>query len=127
MADDKMDKLRNLKADNQLETEDLDQVAGGTSEQTDQDGWFLLDLMKRAGMPETIKTYTGGYIEPDGSWCPVNVRYIEQKTVKPAWAALGVEMKIGLGGSDNVYFIDGKQVSRETAYMHAQKKTGVFL
>ncbi len=32
MADNKIDKLRNLKAENKLETEELDQVPGGTME-----------------------------------------------------------------------------------------------
>ncbi len=125
MADNKMDKLRNLKADNQLEAEELDQVAGGDGEQTDQDGWFLQDLMERAGMPDTVMTYIGAYYGLDGRPVFSSKLFIERKTVAPAWAALGVKMVSTQG--DNQYFIDGKQVSREAAYMHVQKKTGVFL
>ncbi len=116
MADDKMEKLRNLKADNMLETEKLEQVAGGTEDETSEDGFFLYRLMRRAGMPDMVNIGNpGGYMRAT-SW-----------TVLRAWEALGVKVIEGDNSTGNRYYIDGRPVSREAAYIHVQKKTNIFI
>ncbi len=50
-----------------------------------------------------------------------------RETVPRAREAFGVKVIEGDNSTGNRYYIDGKQVSREAAYMHAQKKLGVFL
>ncbi len=123
MADNKMDKLRNLKADNQLEAEELDQVAGGNRSESIKDADFLNELMRRAGKNQRI--YIRRYQDPlkqgETYWCA------DRTALLDAWASVGVNIIDTHTSNSNQYFIDGKQVSRETAFIHAQKKTGVFL
>ncbi len=124
MADNKMDKLRNLKADNQLEAEELDQVAGGNRSESIEDADFLNELMRRTGKNQSI--YLRRYQDPlkqgETYLCPDRTELLD------AWASVGVKIVDNHTlHSGNIYYIDGKQVSREAAFIHAQKKMGVFL
>ncbi len=126
MADNKMDKLRNLKADNQLETEELDQVAGGSREESNQDAKFLNELMYIAGKPQRISSREYGHPYASGGW----FWGADMGQLADVWASVGVKIEDNrsvCGHNNNKYYIDGKEVSREAAYIHAQKKLGAFL
>ncbi len=124
MADDKMDKIRSLKADNQLEAEELDQAAGGSREESNQDAKFLNDLMYIAGKPQRISSRE--YEDPYSLWGWFRGADMEQ--LADVWASVGVKIEDNRSVcGHNKYYIDGKEVSREAAYIHAQKKLGAFL
>ncbi len=121
MADDKMDKLRNLKADNQLETEELDRVAGGSIEESIQDAAFLNELFKRAG--EKMRIGTHSYKHPFWNDWKVGPNSAE---LKDAWAYVGVTVVDNLlQNEENEYYINGRRVSQTTAYIQAQKRLHV--
>ncbi len=115
MADNKLDKIRNMKADNVIESEKLDEATGGTKSETIRDSMFLNELMVgHEGQPKEID-----YIHADKA---------HRQQVLDAWKVCGVKVIEGADDKKaNEYYIDGKQVSRETAYIHAQKKIGRFL
>ncbi len=115
MTDSKMDTLKKLKADNILETETLDQASGGNANQVEMDSKFLHKLLEGHEKQPPVVDYP-----------LVNMDASEANPVLEAWESVGVKV-IYHKRSSNQYFIGGKQVSRSTAYIHAQKTIGRFL
>ncbi|MBQ6298267.1 MAG: hypothetical protein IJK81_11400 [Selenomonadaceae bacterium] len=92
-----------------LNDEQLEKVAGGTYHQTAGDAHFLhaLDPNSCVELNEFLIAFSYG-------------TYYEE-TVKNAWAKYGVELEYHGGAiTDNVYKINGKEVSRDEAFAHAR-------
>ena len=107
MADEK------ILQDELMSDEELDQVAGGTNGETASDSRFLNSL--------------NGSCDRYGTW---RIQHEDHDNeIRDAWKRVGVDVKIRTGnlftgGSDNVYSINGKEVSRTEAIQHAMNVTG---
>ena len=116
----KTDKMRQLFADKQVGTEELENVAGGTKYETADDSRFLNVLMR--GLPnqpnrygETKVSYGVGESARRGE-------------VMNAWNSLGVKMLTKSGDTKNQYWLpDGTPLTREQAWAHAEKVVGKHL
>ncbi len=115
MTENKMEKLRKMKADNVLALETLDQASGGNGGETAQDSKFLYKLLEGHEKQPQRLDYVSGRDNDDA---------INQ--VVDAWTVVGVKMVPGKK-DHNQYFIGDKRVSQVAAYIHAQKITGRFL
>ena len=95
---------------------ELDRVAGGGIMETTRDSQLLNRL--------------NGSTERYNIW-QISVGNHDGEIVR-AWAALGVQAIIHSGtflsdGSDNRYFIDGKEVTQDQARLHAMNVTGHYM
>ncbi len=100
-----------------VSTEEMEQVAGGTAQETAADSIFLNELLR--GRPEQPNRY---------SEFKVRLQNHSQEIVD-AWASVGVTCKIDNGsfnsdGGNNVYSINGKEVSRDAACKYAMRMVG---
>ena len=98
MAEDKF-------ADEVMSDEELDNVAGGGTRQTVGDRDFLKSM---------------GYIAKAGSLVFDWERNAPK--VDAGWSKAGVTCVTKFGCPDNLYFINGKQVSRKDAFRHALRQ-----
>jgi len=95
---------------------ELDRVAGGGIMETTRDSQFLNRL--------------NGSTERYNIW-QISVGNHDGEIVR-AWANLGVQAVVHSGtflsdGSDNRYFIDGKEVTQDQARLHAMNVTGHYM
>ena len=114
----KTEKMRKLFANKALDTEQMDDVAGGTYHQTADDSRFLNVLLR--GHPAQPDRY--GERKLDLDYANNASRYAE---IRAAWNACGVYLQhIGTVESDNVYYIGDKEVTQEQARQHAMNVMG---
>ena len=91
-----------------LKDEELDQVAGGNVSNTASDSQFLRDV----GVDPTLKGW-GNY--------DTNKRFDEiSGYVKEAWKKAGIDFS-GDKDGDNVYKLNGEEISRFDAYLYVQR------
>ena len=96
-------------ADEVMRDEELDKVAGGGTRQICGDNAFL-------------KSFGYSHYEGTFFW---DVSYPEAaRSVDDGWSQAGVTCVTKFGCQDNLYFIDGKQVSRKDAFRHVLRKKG---
>jgi len=98
--------------DEQLNDDELDNVAGGGTMQTLGDQDFLSML---------------GYTTKTGFTDPFIAAFKWEKissAVDAGWAKAGVTCVTKFGCPDNLYFINGQQVSRKEAFAHALRQQG---
>ena len=100
----KTEKMRQKFADKALDVEQLENVAGGTTEQNDQDLEFLRKLLN-----EPLHISNNGY----GA---LNVAY----TVQDAWKKVGIRSTASMD-QPNCYYIGELQVSQQEAMDYAKK------
>ena len=113
-------KMRKLFAENALDVEQLDGVAGGGTCEMSDDSCFLNVLLR--GRPGQCDRY--------GDWKsdPYSIGYEDRvEEVKAAWASVGVTADIQKGMLRNRYYINGKTVTRDQAWTHAQQVVGKTL
>ncbi len=114
----KTEKMRKLFADKALDTEQMENVAGGTYHDTADDSRFLNVLLQ--GHPAQPDRY--GERKLDYDFANNKSRYAE---IRAAWAACGVNLQhIGTTSTDNVYYVGSKQVMHEQARQHAMNVMG---
>ena len=91
-----------------LSEEDLDNVAGGTVNQTASDSQFLRDI----GINEKGwgNTKTSNFFDD------------VSKVVSDGWSKVGITCTTDKDG-DNTYKLGEKEISRFDAYLHAQRET----
>ena len=119
----KTEKMRKLFANKALSAEDMDDVAGGTTQELADDSRFLNVLLR--GHPAQPDRYGEEKINYDVA---NNSSRIAE--VKAAWAACGVTLKdasAGAFGKKNVYYYNGEEVTRAYAMQRAMSHMGKFL
>ena len=112
----KMDKLRELKADNILTEEEMESVAGG---QLEYDGWGadsrFLNVLLGGSVCDRYGDYNGD---------------CHKREIVAAWAKVGVKLKEMNYSKDygkRHYFIGNKEVLPREAYAHAMRVVGKHL
>ncbi len=107
MKNEKMEHLKMMNADNMLDQQDLDQVAGGTnSAEVGEDSRFLNVLLR--GRPEQPERH--GRVYCSFYWHEV-IGELEK-----AWNSLGIDYVQGNGAH---YWLNGKEITRTMAWIHA--------
>ena len=92
-----------------LNEEELEQVAGGNVSNTASDSQFLRDI----GVDPTLKGW-GNYA--------TNQRFEEiSGYVKEAWKKAGIDFT-GDKDGNNVYMMNGNEISRFDAYLYVQRE-----
>ena len=100
-------------ADEIMSDEELDGVAGGYANEMADDSQFLNVLLR--GRPGQCDRY--------GQWrAPYNGEEIEN-----AWKSVGVECVTKSAFYGNIYKINGKEVSQQKAWEHAEQVVGKHL
>ena len=96
-------------ADEMLTDDELNQVVGGGTMQTCGDNDFLQSF---------------GYTHYKGNY-PWNVSWAKASTsVDKGWSESGITCVTKWGCPDNLYFLNGKQISRKEAFAHVLRKNG---
>ena len=114
----KTEKMRKLFADKALDTEQMENVAGGVYHETADDSRFLNVLLQ--GHPAQPDRYGEKKLQFD--YANNGSRYAE---IRAAWQACGVQLAhIGADDKDNTYYIGGKQVTHDQARQHAMNVMG---
>ena len=119
----KTEKMRKLFANKALDVEEMDDVAGGTTQELADDSRFLNVLLR--GHPAQPDRYGEEKINYDVA---NNSSRIAE--VKAAWAACGVTLKeasAGAFGKKNVYYYNGEEVTRAYAMQRAMYNIGNHL
>lgn len=99
-----------------LSEEQLEGVAGGGCDQTAMDSRFLNVLLRgREGQCDRYGSFKVFF-------CIGIVDEIEK-----AWKAVGIDAKLDYAGYQNRYYLDGKLISCDQAYYHAQQVVGKTL
>ena len=91
-------------ADEVLSEDELEQVAGGTPTETSEDSKFLFIYGLCPSFSTNDIDFTSGTAK--------------EEQVKAAWAKVGVTLDYHGDFSDNRYYMNGNQISREAAYQH---------
>ncbi len=104
---------------NKVSTEDMEQIAGGTSKETAADSRFLHELL-RDNPDYQPHIYNARQVA--NVW-----RYV--KDIVGAWKSVGVICEASCGVAShleksNSYYIDNKEVSRQEAINHAMEVVG---
>ncbi len=116
MANERLEKLKKMNADNLLDPKDLDQIAAGTISETADDSRFLNILLQNLpAQPDRYGEYT---IKQD----------YHKKEVLNAWKGVGIKATFHMDDSTpNTYELDGRQITRAQAFAHAEKIVGIHL
>lgn len=93
-----------------MSEDELDKVSGGNVADLADDSRFLNTLLR--GRPGQCDRY--------GQW---RVRFNTEE-IYNAWRSVGVDCYMPANDRDILYKIDGKPVSREEAWAHAEKVVG---
>ena len=117
MEDMQTKKMKGLFADKELSTEQLEEVVGGSFYEMADDSRFLNVLLR--GRPGQCDRYGVDKCRV------VYTRFDVNKEITDAWASVGVTAY--LDGLGNKYYINGKKVTRDQAWAHAQKVVGKTL
>ncbi len=119
MENAKMKLLKEMKAENIIPPETLDEVAAGNCYEMADDSRFLNVLLR------------GHKDQPDrdGALSCWLMSEGVGNSLKAAWAAVGIaympsSSKSRNSLSQNAYILNGKTISREQAYQHAQDVIG---
>ncbi len=116
MTMSKTEKMRKLFAEKQLDTEQMDGVAGGSADEKADDSRFLNVLLRgHPCQPERYgETRVGGYESSS----------ITDELVR-AWGSVGIEAKI-FTISSNMYVDNatGKEITRNEVFALAQQRVG---
>ena len=96
-------------ADEMLTDDELEQVSGGGTMQTCGDNDFLQSF--------GYSHYEGDY-GWDVSWGKAS------DSVDKGWSEAGITCVTKFGCPDNLYFINGKQISRKEAFAHVLRQKG---
>ncbi len=112
----KTDKMRKLFADKQVSAEQLENVAGGFHNETADDSRFLNVLLR--GRPGQCDRY-------GEARCYCSPEICEE--ISAAWASVGVTVITHQTSYNNEYSINGKEVTRDQAWAHAQQVVGKTL
>ena len=112
----KTDKMRKLFANKALDVEEMENVAGGSYDQTADDSRFLNVLLR--GHPAQCDRYGEKKIKLD--YANNDRRFAE---IEAAWKVCGVEAKVKKSYA-NHYYIDGFEVTQSQAMNHAMKVMG---
>ena len=103
--------------DKKLTMEEMEQVAGGTIHESSDDSKFLNVLLH--GRPGRCDRY--------GTW-RAGCNYTE---IANAWASVGIKAVLNDHSLykviSNEYYLNGKQISREEAWAHAEQVVGKHL
>ncbi len=113
----KTEKMRKLFADKALDTEQMENVAGGTIQETADDSRFLNVLLQ--GHPAQPDRYGKAKLAVD--YANNERRYAE---IRNAWKACGVCLQSIGTSKENKYYIGGQQVTQSQARQHAMKVMG---
>ncbi len=119
MGNAKMEQLKKMKADNTLDMESLDTVAGGDCYQMSDDTRFLNVLLRgRTGQPDRYGATK--------CWMCDDIA----DELKAAWKSVGIicEPNSDMSGN-NVYKLayTGGEISREQAWDYVQARVGKYL
>ncbi len=120
MENAKMRLLKDLKQENILASENLDDVAAGSCYQMADDSHFLNRLLK--GRPERPDCY-------DAASCFSSNGEIQEK-LTAAWAAVGIEAVLNNQSErfhSNRYLLNGVPITHYEACAHAEKVIGAAL
>ena len=105
-------------ADEMLNDDELDQVAGGTCYETADDSRFLNVLLRGTKYHQCDR-----YGATKMFFCHSAVVDLNN-----AWKSLGVELRARTGFiMKNKYKLNGKEISRDEAWAHAEKLVGKHL
>ena len=101
--------------DKKLTMEEMEQVAGGRNWEVVDDSKFLNVLLR--GRPGQCDRY--------GSWRAG----LNDTEIAKAWASVGIRAKFHYSSKagPNEYYLDGKEISREEAWAHAEQVVGKHL
>ncbi len=117
MANEKLKQLRAMQQDHILETEELDQIAGGYTTEMSEDSKFLTELLKGRG-------------PTPGRWSEYGLSngdcFLQKRLIDEAWKSVGIDANVSPGMS-NKYYLDGKRITRAEAWAHAEKVIGRHL
>lgn len=92
-----------------LSDDQLENISGGTPEQTSEDYSFLENF---------------GYAPKRTFWKNTNQTYFYKETqVKKGWDKVGITYEAGLN-DDNKYFLGGEEISRKNAFKHLLNQRG---
>ena len=116
MEMNKTDKMRKLFANKALDVEEMENVAGGSYDQTADDSRFLNVLLR--GHPAQCDRYGEKKIKLD--YANNDRRFAE---IEAAWKVCGVEAKVKKSYA-NHYYIDGLEVTQSQAMNHAMNVMG---
>ena len=116
MAESKTEKMRKLFADKQVDAEQLEAVAGGTTPETADDSRFLNVLLR--GHPAQCDRYGEYKVGDDYS-----ARKDRWEEIRQAWRAVGISWSC-YSGKGNEYWKDCRKITREQAYEHAMNVMG---
>ena len=103
-----------------LTMEEMELVAGGEVSETSYDSKFLNVLLR--GRPGQCDRY--------GAWKAGSKEH--EAEIARAWASVGIRAEFrGVGGkygpNPNRYYLDGKEISRDAAWAHAEQVVGKHL
>ncbi len=119
MEDTQTGKMRELFTDNELSTEQLEEVAGGNKYHTADDSCFLNVLLR--GRPGQCNRY--GDFRAGTCYESTSIR----KEVEAAWASIGIKFTTGNRYPYTPHYLDswhGKILTREGAYELAMQRVG---
>ena len=104
-------------ADEKLTDDELDKVAGGTLREDADDSRFLNVLLQGTNKYHQCDRY--------GEFRMFWSSKTAHDDITKAWNSLGIEVEHNLGA--NTYKLNGKSISREEAWAHAEKLVGKHL
>ncbi len=104
-------------ADEIMSDDELDKVAGGTPGESADDSRFLNVLLHGTNKYHQCDRYGGFTILCEGS---------AREDLKKSWNSLGIELEYSFC-EYNTYRLNGKEISREEAWAHAESLVGKHL
>ena len=113
MADTK--KMKELFTENELSPEQLEEIAGGTSNDMADDSRFLNVLLR--GRPGQCNRY--GEYKCGSSYTRGDIK----KEVEAAWASVGIKADVNWD-APCFYWLDGEFITQIEAWEHAEKVVG---
>ncbi len=117
----KLDKLKAMKEDNALSIEEMEEIAGGTTNQCADDSRFLNVLLRGTKwQPERFGEYRFEYCGKGNRWPMI-------EDLKRAWSKCGIEAYLGSGQHSNQYYSHGELVTQEEAREIAMQNRGIQL
>ena len=122
MAEKQTEKMKELFAEQELSTEQLEEVAGGNRFETSDDSCFLNVLLR--GRPGQCDRY--GETRCGSAYEGESIK----REVAAAWATVGIKFTVGKKYPYTPHYIDergGRSIDRSTAYELAQQRVGKTL
>ena len=104
---------------NKLSNEELEQVSGGCVYETANDSKFLNVLLRDTGYYRCDRYGRATVVWGSSGISPL-------ADVENAWKGLGIKIEFH-DRANNKYYLDGKQITRDEAWDHAEKLVGKHL